>query len=137
MVNDSPPARDGVIAKIKNSTTAQLWIVVAVGVAFFLAMRYLGIAGDCGPHDHDGQCGMGAFFMQVFGAIGAIIIWVGASGQILWAKRRRERRLRSRRLHRDDFIDTKLDRGAALLQNRLDDDRQRDARGHDRGERQR
>jgi hypothetical protein len=137
MVNDSPPARDGVIARIKNSTAAQLWIVAAVAIAFFLAMRYIGIAGDCGPHDNGAQCGMGAFFMQVFGMIGAIIIWAGASGQILWAKRRRERRLRSRRLRGDDFVDPMLDRGAALLQNRLDDDRRRDARGHERGEQQR
>jgi hypothetical protein len=127
MENDSPPVRDGVIARIKNSTAAQLWIVAAVAVAFFLAMRYLGIAGDCGPHDHDGQCGMGAFFMQVFGVLGAILIWAGASGQILWAKRRRERRLRRRRLRGEDFVDPMVDRGASLLQNRLDDDKRRDA----------
>jgi len=127
MVNESPPVRDGVIAKIKDSTTAQLLIVVAVAVVFFLAMKYIGIAGDCGPHDHDGQCGMGAFFMQVFGAVGAVIIWAGASGQILWAKRRRERRLRRRRLRGEDFVDPMVDRGASLLQNRLDDDKRRDA----------
>lgn len=136
MVNDSPPARDGAIARIKNSTTAQLLIVVTVAVAFFLVMKYWSIADDCGPRDHDGQCGMGAFVGQLFGAVGAIVIWFGASGYILSAKRRRERRIRSRRL-RDEFVDPMLDRGAALLQNRLDDDRRRDARGHETGEQQR
>jgi hypothetical protein len=74
VTNASRAKRDGVISKIRNSTTAQLWIVVAVAVAFFLAMRYLGIAGGCGPRNHSGQCGMSVLFMQVFGIIGAIII---------------------------------------------------------------
>ena len=127
MVYDSPPERDGVIARIKSSTAAQLCIVAAVAVAFFVAMRYWSIADDCGQHDHDGQCGMGAFVGQLFGAVGAIVIWFGASGYVLSAKRRRERRLRSRRLHGDDFVDPMHDLGAALLQNRLDDDKRRDA----------
>lgn len=131
MRDDSPETRDGVIEKIRHSTAAQLWIVVAVAIAFFLVMKYLGIAGDCGPHDRDGQCGMGAYLMEVFGVVGAIIIWIGASGRILWAKRKREHRLRSRRLHGEDFVDPNYDRGAALLQNRLDDDKRRDMRERD------
>jgi len=36
MVYDSPPERDGVIARIKSSTAAQLCIVAAVAVACLL-----------------------------------------------------------------------------------------------------
>ena len=127
MTNASRAKRDGVISKIRNSTTAQLWIVVAVAVAFFLAMRYLGIVGDCGPHDRDGQCGIGAAMMEEYGIAGAIMIWILASGHILWAKGRREHELRSRRLHGEDAVDPEHDRGAALLQNRLEDDKRKDA----------
>jgi hypothetical protein len=126
--NDSSFPRDGVIAKIRNSTAAQLWIVAAVSVAFFLVMKYAGFAGDCGPHDRDGQCGIGAAMMDEFGISGAIMLWIIASGYVLWAKRRRARAIRSRRLHGEDFVDPEHDRGAALLQNRLEDDRRRDGR---------
>jgi hypothetical protein len=124
-----------VISKIRNSAAAQLWIVVAVAIAFFLAVRYLAIASGCGPHDHDRRCGMSTFYGQVFGGLGAIIIWIGASGQIVWAKRRRERRLRSERLHGEDSVDPEHDRGAAMLQNRLEDDRRRDAQDLDEEDR--
>lgn len=129
MLSDSPRARDGVIARIRNSTAARLWIVTTIAVAIFLAMRYWGIARDCGPREHDGLCEMSASAGQLSGAVGAIVFWLGASAYVLSARRRRERRLRIRRLHGDDFVDPMVDRGAALLQNRLDDDRRRDARG--------
>ena len=108
-------------------STETLWIVIAVAISFYFAMKYAGIAGDCGPHDHDGQCGMGAFFMKIFGLVGAIIIWLGMSGQILSAKRRRERRFRNQRRHDESFVDPEYDRGAAMLVNRLEDDKRRAA----------
>ena len=123
--DDALPPSDGVIAKIKNSTSAQLWIVAAVSVAFFFAMKYIGIASDCGPNSHDGQCGMSTFFMKVFGLLGGIIIWLGLSWRILWTKRQRDRRHRRQRLHGESIVDPEYDRGAAMLQNRLDDDTRR------------
>src|SRR5664279_4590037 len=79
MASDSPPPREGVIARIRESTAAQLWIVAAASVVFFLVFKIAGMLGDCGPHDHDGQCGMGAFVGELFGGFGAIIIWIGLS----------------------------------------------------------
>jgi len=64
---------------------------------------------------------------QFFLAIGALLILLAAGGLILWGRRRRARRQRDARLHGEDFVDPSVDRGAAMLQNRLDDDRRRDA----------
>jgi len=129
MAGDAPPARDGVVAKIRRSTVAQLSIVAAGSVAFFLLFKIGGILADCGPHYHDGQCGMGAFVAEVFGGFGAIIIWLGLSARILSTQRRRARGRRHQRLHGDDSVDPMPDHAAALFQNRLDDDARRDAPG--------
>jgi hypothetical protein len=127
MENDSPPARDGLIAKIRESPTAQLWVVAAGAVAFFLVFKIAGMLGDCGPNDHDGQCGMGAFMGEAFGAFGAIIIWIGLSARILWAQSRWKRGRKHQRLHSDDIVSSMPDHAAALFQNRIDDDVRRDA----------
>ena len=126
MASDSSPPREGVIARIRESSAAQLWIVAAASVVFFLVFKIAGILGDCGPHDHDGQCGMGAFVAELFGAFGAIVIWIGLSAQILWARRRRERRRRRQRLRGDGSVDAMTDHAASLFQNRLDDDARRE-----------
>ena len=126
-MDDELPPRVGVISKIKNSTAAQLWIVAAVAIAFFLAMKFLAIARDCGPIPHGVRCAFDSTSMQELGLAGAFVIWIIASARVLWAKGRRETALRKRRLHDDAFVDPEYDRGASVLLNRLEDDKRRAA----------
>lgn len=110
MESDSSPARDGVIARIKESPSAQLWLVAIAAILFFLVFK---IAGS--------------FVAEIFGGFVAIIIWVGLSARILWTQSRWKRGRRGRRLHSDDIVSSMPDHAAALFQNRLDDDVRRDA----------
>ena len=114
MTDDDLLPRDGVIAKIRNSTSAQLWIVVAVSIAFFLMMRYVARA-------------RGSALIAELGLAGAFLIWIIASAYILRAKGRREVALRKKRLHDETFVDPEYDRGASMLLNRLEDDKRRAA----------
>jgi hypothetical protein len=109
MTDDDLLPRDGVIAKIRNSASAQLWIVVAVAIAFILALRLLGYA------------------LTTFGLVSVFLIWIIVSACILWAKGRRETALRKKRLHDETFVDPEYDRGASMLLNRLEDDKRRAA----------
>jgi hypothetical protein len=127
MLNDDLPPRDGLFSKIKSSTAAQLWIVAAVAIAFFLTVKYLGIARDCGPAPRGGQCAFDSTLMQEFGLAGAFMIWIIASARILWAKSRREKAKRKKRAHDESFVDPEYDRGASMLLNRLEDDKRRAA----------
>ncbi|MDQ2765518.1 MAG: hypothetical protein M3Y30_00055 [Gemmatimonadota bacterium] len=124
-MSDSPAPRDGLIARIKHRTSAQLWIVAALGVGFYLVMHAGARIGQCGLFDSINRCGMATFVAEVFGVFGAIVIWIGLGGRVYWAKRRRERRLRNQRLHDENFVDPEYDSGAAMLQNRLEDDERR------------
>ena len=114
MTDDDLLPRDGVIAKIRNSTSAQLWIVVAVSIAFVLMMRHVGRIRDLAR-------------MTEFGLAGAFLIWIIASAYILRAKGRRELALRKKRLQDETFVDPEYDRGASMLLNRLEDDKRRAA----------
>ena len=122
MTNAPQHAREGVLARIRESTSVQLWIVVAVSIAFFLVMTLIGALDDCGLGPGDGQCGMGPFFAKVFGVFGAIIIFVGAGGRVLYGQKVRATRLRHKRMRSPDSVDPQRDHGAAMLRNRLDDD---------------
>lgn len=65
--------------------------------------------------------------MVKLGLAGAIIIALVASASILWAKRARTMAARKKRTHGESFVDPEYDRGAAMLVNRLEDDKRRAA----------
>lgn len=87
--------------RIRNSASAQMWIVVAVAIAFALVTS--------------------AFFGAALGSIGAFIIFIGAGGLVLSAELRR-RRATPNRVKDRTSLDEANDFGAALFQERLADD---------------
>jgi hypothetical protein len=47
-------------------------LLISAGVA--LALHLLSKAGDCKPHEVDGQCGMSTFIGTIFGYMSAAVI---------------------------------------------------------------
>jgi hypothetical protein len=114
---DQPQGRSELAEKISNSTSAQIWIVLAASLAFYFVFRIAG-AAQCGPN---GQCGMAAYIETVFGFVGAVIIFIVGGARALWAQRQRERRaLKQRR--KGIRPDAEHDFGSALFRERLADD---------------
>ena len=72
-----------------------LWksVCFLIGISFlsFVLFSYIGKAGDCKPHEIDGQCGMSTFFGFVFGIFSASVILI-CGGVYLAIKRVREKR---------------------------------------------
>jgi hypothetical protein len=78
------------MAKILTSKSAQFCIAAVVAVLFFLVMVYWGKAGDCKPHEIDGQCGLSTFVGFLYGAVGGIFILLASTiGILVTAARRR------------------------------------------------
>jgi len=117
-----PRTRSELAQRISNSASAQIWIVIAVSVSFYLVFR-IASAAQCGRSD--GQCGMAAYLEAVFGFVGAIIIFIVAGGRVLWAQRERERRAIKQR-RKGIRPDAEHDFGTALFRERLADDGPRD-----------
>jgi hypothetical protein len=73
-----------------------LWqrlLLVGVMASLFVAAGLAsGIAGDCHPGDHDGQCGLSTFVGLLNGlAAGAVVLTVGAVGVIVqWRRAKRQ-----------------------------------------------
>ena len=72
------------------SVPLQLGATYALAGLFYLALAYVGRAGDCAPHEVDGQCGMSTFVGRLYGAVGAAVLVVG--GHVLVAQHARARR---------------------------------------------
>ena len=96
-----PRNRSELAYRIRNSLSAQMWIVVAVAIAFALAMK--------------------AVFGAAFGAMGGCIIFFGVGARVLYADLQR-RRARPVRVKDRTTEDEANDFGAALFQERLADD---------------
>jgi hypothetical protein len=105
--------------RIRNSASAQMWIVVAVAVTFFLVMKFWS-AGSC-EHNSSSTCGVGIFVGEAFGFIGAFIIFIGAGARVLYVDLKR-RRARPVRVKDKSAADEAHDSGAALFQERLAED---------------
>src|SRR4051812_28008849 len=113
---DEPRSRSELAERIRNSTSAQIWIVLAVSLVFYFVFRFAS-AAQCGPN---GQCGMAAYLESVFGFVGAVIIFIVGGVRALWAQRQRERRaLKQRR--KGIRPDAEHDFGTALFRERLAD----------------
>jgi hypothetical protein len=87
--------------RIRNSASAQMWIVVAVAVTFALLVS--------------------TFFGAVFGLVGAFIIFIGVGARVLYVDLKR-RRARPVRVKDKSAADEAHDFGAALFQERLSED---------------
>ncbi len=69
---------------------------IAAAIIFFLIAVHLGKAGDCAPHEIDGQCGLSTFVGFLYGVAGALVILVTCGVAIaIDALRRGRRRARS------------------------------------------
>ena len=98
---DLPRTPSELAYRIGNSASAQMWIVVAVAVAFALIVS--------------------AFYGAAFGCVGGFVIFVGVGARVLYADLKR-RRARPVRVKDKSDADKANDFGAALFQQRLTED---------------
>ena len=101
MKYDLPRNPSELAYRIRNSASAQMWITLAVAVAFALVMR----------------TSVGA----AFGDVGGFIIFMGVGARVLYVDLKR-RRARPVRVKDKSAADEANDFGAALFQDRLTDD---------------
>jgi hypothetical protein len=80
-------------ARLSTSVKLQFGLAVLVASVFFFAAWFSGKAGDCKPHEVDGQCGLSTFAGLLFGVIGAMVIVVVSSIAIGIAAWRRDGRI--------------------------------------------
>ena len=96
-----PRDRSELAYRIRHSASAQMWITIAVAVAFALIVSFA--------------------YGAAFGCVGGFVIFVGVGARVLYAdiKRHRARPVRVKDKSADDEAH---DFGAALFQERLSED---------------
>jgi hypothetical protein len=76
---------------MRSKKIVQVGILLMIAALAFLGFRQWGIAGDCSPHEVDGQCGMSSAFGSLFGILaGCVIVLVGMIGLAAkWSKQKK------------------------------------------------
>jgi hypothetical protein len=72
----------------KTALWKSVLLLIAISIATFALSSYLGKAGDCKPHEIDGQCGMSTFVGFVFGIFSGAVVLIGGGIYLAIARSR-------------------------------------------------
>jgi uncharacterized membrane protein len=79
----------------------RLWksvlLLIAIAVVTFAFFLYSGKAGDCKPHQIDGQCGLSTFLGFIYGTLSAAVILICGGIYLTIAKVRENAKIKAQR----------------------------------------